>query len=661
MRSTFQALALVGLCAADTVQYTFNVEEWVVDFMRPTVGGAKRNQERVTPFKIPEENRKAAILVNGQYPGATIEVWEDDIVEINVVNKLLSEATTIHWHGIHPYETPWTDGALGLTQAGIAPGANFTYKFRAWPAGTHYYHSHMDGMQSAKGLRGAFVVKKRQEGPQMPAYDEEQLVVLADEWRDPDVCLALEGAMAGNDVCSDIDFGSMNGQVATGNLQKFDERYPYPLLTVQPGKCYRFRMIMMASNAENYIVTMAGHNMTLVALDGVDVEPIMVTSINMHIGERADVIVCADQKPGFYPVEMNYDYACTLTPGHFIPPGFHPVKSCKFYGFLRYDTGRPELLYGAPTSPKGTGGGAKPVPASGVPFDLTNPGDYSKTQPVDAIDEPEEPDARYMVTIGMNGPLYKEATDAPLTKGRWYMDLDSRRASWKKPLTPILHTKGQCGAEGVPFITIPENATNVEIIINNVSPASHNIHMHGMLFQVINVANYEWCNVNKTACFVMPVQANPCPKEDRIRSDNNRTDDKSILDLYWGCGYNASKDKVTQNLTAPLRKDSFEVWQRSWAVIRFNATKPGVWQFHCHMEQHIPLGMVFAINVLPSKQPPIPADVPTEGPCPVWSAPNASSSAAPPAADGALLVQNDLLRMEVAKLETELKSARATE
>ena len=29
--------------------------------------------------------------------------------------------------------------------------------FKAWPAGTHYWHSHVDGMQSAKGLRGAFI------------------------------------------------------------------------------------------------------------------------------------------------------------------------------------------------------------------------------------------------------------------------------------------------------------------------------------------------------------------------------------------------------------------------------------------------------------------------------------------------------------------------
>ena len=123
----------------------------------------------------------------------------------------------------------------------------------------------------------------------------------------------------------------------------------------------------------------------VIALDGVDVDPIMVTSINMHIGERADVIVCADQPKGYYAMEMNYDYACGLTKGNFIPPGFHAVTSCRFYGFLHYPTNFPEVpTYGAPTSPRGTGGGAKPRPSSGVRFDLTRPSDWNKTKPVDA-------------------------------------------------------------------------------------------------------------------------------------------------------------------------------------------------------------------------------------------------------------------------------------
>merc|ERR1719262_790059 len=109
--------------------------------------------------------------------------------------------------------------------------------------------------------------------------------------------------------------------------------------------------------------------MTLIALDGVPVRPLQISSINLHIGERADVILCANQKPGYYAMELKYDYACALTPGHFIPPGFHAVSSCKFYGFLHYTGQREWPLYGAPTSPKGTGGGAHPKAVSGTDFD----------------------------------------------------------------------------------------------------------------------------------------------------------------------------------------------------------------------------------------------------------------------------------------------------
>jgi FtsP/CotA-like multicopper oxidase with cupredoxin domain len=645
-------LAVFAFERTDAAHHNFEfvVEDWVVDFLRPTVALKQKASSRQTPYAIPDENRKGAILVNGQYPGPLIEVNVNDTVSINVVNNLLSEATTIHWHGIHPYETPWTDGTLGVSQAGIRPGENFTYTFRAWPAGTHYWHSHMDGMQSAKGMRGPFVVKDALEERFMPVYDEEKVIVLADEWRDPEVCLKLEGAMAGNDVCSDIDYASFNGQVAWGNLQKPNiKKYPYPLLEVEEGKCYRLRMIMQASNAENYIVTFAGHDTTLVALDGVPVRPLLISEINMHIGERADVILCANQKPGYYPIEMNYDYACALTPGHFIPPGFHAVSSCKFYSFIHY-AGFKGLL-GPPSHPKGEGGGANPKPLEGVPFDLTNPGDWTKTQPIDVRPEPEEPDARFTIALGLKGPTYKNPTDEPLRHGRWYMDIDGRRETWKKPVTPALHTKNTCGNSGSPVLDIPENASTVEIVLNNLSPTAHNIHLHGLLFQVINIANYSWCNVNKTACFLMPEQLNPCPKEDRRISD---IDHKSgVEDFYWGCVYNASKYKSKQNLKTPLRKDSFQLWQRSWAVLRIHAWAPGVWQFHCHMEQHIPLGMIMALNVLPSQQPPIPNNVPTEGPCPVWSAkPEAAHSGLE---NHQLLKENETLQQRVSELEKELQ------
>merc|ERR1712107_895067 len=86
--------------------------------------------------------------------------------------------------------------------------------------------------------------------------------------------------------------------------------------------------------------------------------------------------------------------------------------------------------------------------------------------------------------------------------------------------------------------------------------------------------------------------------------------------MGWGCPYDPANDVKSQNLQNPLQKDMLSLFRRSWAVIRFKVDNPGVWLFHCHMEQHIPTGQIMAFNLLPSKQPPIPKVVPTEGSCP---------------------------------------------
>lgn len=610
MRSFLVILQLLHL--ATSYKDVWVAEDWVVDFLRPTIDVSgfwpwQKAAKRQTPFNIPEDQRKGALLINGTYPGPKIEVMEGEEVEITLVNKMHSDAVSIHWHGLHQDNTPFMDGARGVAQAPILPGDNFTYRFTAVNPGSHYWHAHMDSVQASKGLKGPIVVQKKDDPfKQSGMYDEDIVVNLSDEWRIPEVCLRLEGAMAGNDVCADIRWGSINGQYGNGS-----SAYPYPLITVEKGKCYRFRWIMMGSNTENFVVDVKGHNMTLISLDGVDVEPIQVTEVNLHLGERADTIICADQEAGNYLITLNYDYACSLEEGNFIPPGFSPVPSCRFYGYLNYK-GHNE----SPKDTKGTGGGKNPKATTGVRFDLTNVESWNMTRPLESDPEPEEPDVRYVINMGLKGPTYSDPTDEPLTQGRWYMDLDGRTPRpWAHPQTPLLHTKGTCGAGDIPIINVPEEAVTVEVVLNNLSPTAHVLHMHGNYFKVINYENYKWCSINSTACFLMPYWLNPCPLAKRQPGD---PDEKNLVGgLYWGCKYDEKSDKSRQNLETPLMKDSFQVWQRSWAVIRFKATVPGMWYFHCHMNQHISLGMQSIFNVLPSQQPPIPADVPTQGPCPV--------------------------------------------
>lgn len=588
----------------DVVEITWVVQEWVVDYLKPTIDipDAKRR----TPYKIPDDKRAMKYLVNGSHPGPTIECNLNDTVRITVLNNMISEGVTIHWHGVHMPGTPYMDGSRGVTQGAIAAGANMTYEWLAYPAGTHYWHSHMDSVQSARGIRGGIVIKDP-EDPFKGMYDQEKVVVIADEWKDPGVCLKLEGAMPGNDVCADIRHGSWNGQYGNGS-----RTYPYPIIEVEDGKCYRMRFMMIGSNTENFQISMAGHNMTLIALDGSNVKPIQVRSFNLHLGERVDVVVCANQPSGTYHMQARYDYACTLLPGNFIPPGFSPVPECEFHAFLKYKS-----AWRVPTGwpPKGLGGGADPKPVSGVAFDLTDRKGWNMTEPLFPEVTPEKPDVQFTINMGLRGPTYKTPEDTPMTKGRWYMDFaENRNASnpprpWSNPKVPLYKSKGMYGLNDIPIINVPETPgrpTEVEIVLNNLSPAAHMIHLHGMRFRVINFADFDWCNINRTACFLMPWELNPCPKGDVRTGDPNNPNIE--LGGFWGCAYNQNKDQAGQNLETPLVKDMVQVWQRSWAVIRIRAWNPGYWFFHCHMEQHIPLGMQTALNVLPSQQPQPPSD-----------------------------------------------------
>lgn len=277
----------------------------------------------------------------------------------------------------------------------------------------------------------------------------------------------------------------------------------------------------------------------------------------------------------------QYDYACALTKGHFVPPGFDAVPSCDFYAYLHYENERERF----PRDTSGSGAGQHALPGEGVDFDLTVADGYHKTRPRVPEPEPEEPDVRYTINLGLLGPVFDKATDRPLAKGRWYMDVDTQQPprSFVLPSTPLYHTKGQCGVEDVPLINIPENATTVELVVQNLSPTAHVLHMHGMPFKVINVANYSsWCGLNQSQCFLLPwwgsTVLDKCPKARRQVGDPRNPNIE--LGGYWGCTYDAQSDRVTQNLKTPLVKDSFQLWQRSWAVLRFRADRPGFWYLY---------------------------------------------------------------------------------
>lgn len=96
----------------------------------------------------PDGYLKPVLLVNGAFPGPTIEANWGDIIQVTVHNNITkdsigdAEGTALHWHGFLQTATPWEDGVPGVDQCPIAPGKSYTYQFKAELYGTTWYHSH---------------------------------------------------------------------------------------------------------------------------------------------------------------------------------------------------------------------------------------------------------------------------------------------------------------------------------------------------------------------------------------------------------------------------------------------------------------------------------------------------------------------------------------
>ncbi|KAG5993465.1 hypothetical protein E4U52_001934 [Claviceps spartinae] len=84
-------------------------------------------------MRSPDGVVKSIYLINGQFPGPTIEARSGDQVEVNVYNgieQLDHPGVSIHWHGLTMKGANEMDGVVGLTQCAIEFNKSFTYRFR---------------------------------------------------------------------------------------------------------------------------------------------------------------------------------------------------------------------------------------------------------------------------------------------------------------------------------------------------------------------------------------------------------------------------------------------------------------------------------------------------------------------------------------------------
>jgi len=246
------------------------------------------------------------MTINNDIPGPTLHFTEGDVARIRVHNKM-SVATSIHWHGL--LVPPEMDGVPFISFPPIQPGATFSYEFPLRQSGTYWYHSHT-GMQEQRGVYGAIVIAPRQHDIQLM---REHVVVLSD-WSDEDPHMLNRTLKRGSEWYA-IQKGSgqsifgaarlgMLGDYFKRELQRMPamdiadlayDRFlangaPESSLAAKPNETVRLR-IVDGSSTTFFHLEFAGGPMSIVAADGMDVEPVEENRFLIGVAETYDVLV----------------------------------------------------------------------------------------------------------------------------------------------------------------------------------------------------------------------------------------------------------------------------------------------------------------------------------------------------------------------------------
>lgn len=84
-----------------------------------------------------------------------------------------------------------------------------------------------------------------------------------------------------------------------GTMKRADDMGSYHVTKVTKGKRFRIRLINIGID-NHFIISIDQHNFTVITSDFVPVKPYVATSVNINIGQRADIILTANQPIGNY-------------------------------------------------------------------------------------------------------------------------------------------------------------------------------------------------------------------------------------------------------------------------------------------------------------------------------------------------------------------------
>ncbi|KAI9555735.1 hypothetical protein GHT06_018250 [Daphnia sinensis] len=521
---------------------------------------------------------RGVFVINRQMPGPSIQVCQGDTIIVDVKNHLASETCSIHWHGIHQVGTPYMDGVPLVTQCPISPASSFRYTFVAGNPGTHFYHSH-SGFQRADGVFGSLIVRQsRQKDPHSSLYDYDlpEHVVLVSDWLGE---LGVAKFVAHHHDDGDNKPSSMiiNGK---GRIPKprneltSNETMPLSVFNVKQGIRYRFRLISNGFLNCPIQFSVDNHTLLVIASDGGSIQPIEVDSLIIDAGERYDFIVNADQKLSSYWIRLHGLMDCG------------PKKVFQS-AILRYN-GAPEIEPEEVLTYENTERFGKVLnPVNFAPGDDQHVTVAELRALADNLtDWTGEPDMKFYLAYdfyAVNNWHFHDSQYYPIfgvEKNHRLYTPQVNHISLRFPPSPPLSqfnsllpdvfcnettvsncTEGFCECTYTLDIALGSLVELVVIDEGATFDATHPFHLHGSSFRVVAMER---------------VASNVTVDQIRAMDENGQ---------------------IRRNLVDAPIKDTVAVPDGGYTIIRFMATNPGYWLFHCHLEFHIEIGMGLIFKV----------------------------------------------------------------
>ncbi|KAI1469090.1 putative multicopper oxidase [Daldinia caldariorum] len=275
-------LLQVGLLHTGAVATTASIhdESWQPEYvLRATFENITMNCEE-----------RESVLFNGTTPGPALYLKEGETTWVRVYNDMSDLNITVHWHGLTMRTAPFSDGTPIVAQWPIAPGRFFDYEIHpeVGDAGTYFYHSHM-GFQAVTA-HGLLIVEDQDEPPY--EYDDDIPVVFADWYMKSDE--EVETGLTSKPFKWSGEPDALVFNDRTGNKSfedaPDDSCKPY-IIDVEPSTTYRFRFVGGTAISFVHFGIEDHSNLTVISADGLYTRPACTDRIQIGSGQRFDVLL----------------------------------------------------------------------------------------------------------------------------------------------------------------------------------------------------------------------------------------------------------------------------------------------------------------------------------------------------------------------------------